>query len=112
MTSARVRFTLMFLAEVEQRDIPDIKRLSSFCMTGFIEALSLIAARRDNAIPKIGALLGAYSAPFAAWAGDNNKSGRIVYTVSTLSISILAAHYDHDEAYRRARKRYKKRLRG
>ena len=112
MTSARASFGIEFLKEVEAEDIQDMATLAPESIEGFQNSLILIQARRDDASPKGGRLMGTLSASFHTRLDDTKMQGRIIYSVASTTITIWAVYHDHDEAYRRARKRYKRRLRG
>jgi hypothetical protein len=106
VNAARIRFRLDFHQDVVGTDIPEIVHRFPSGYKGFLDAIARIKARRDEAKPKKGRLLGAFSASFKTGPKDTRCSGRVVYTIRAPYILIFAAHRDHDEAYRRAKARY------
>lgn len=103
MAAARIRFTLDYHEGVLSADLRELPEAILEAVDG---ALAAIQARKDEATPKGGRLVGACSTRFHANALESAPSGRIVYFVRKHSILVLAIHADHDEAYRRARARF------
>ena len=107
MAAARRRVELSLSPQAENEDIPEIPdELLPFMFA----ALDEIQARRDEAMdPKQKRLAGTFSAAFLGDPEEDKEtaSGRIVYLVEGRDIVVLALHQNHDEAYRRARTRYR-----
>lgn len=104
MTSAR-RFFNIITPRISAEDYQEVVAFMPWCQPYLDAGINLIKSRRDEAEPKTGKLAGCLSHAFWASPKEPEPSGRIVYRVKGLDITILAIHYDHDEAYRRARKR-------
>lgn len=107
MSAARKRYALIFVKELRKEDVPEI---IGPCLPHFQRALREIEARTDDKDRKDGRLSGSLSASFFCDDKEEEPSGRIVYTVEGTEIRVIAAHPDHDEAYKRARKRAAKYL--
>lgn len=108
MTAARTRFSVELIPDVQQIDIAEMRRHAPHCLESFRETLELIQARRDEAAKKKGRLEGAYSASFRASPDDDRETGRVIYSIAAPVVTIWAAYHEHDEAYRRAKARYRK----
>jgi len=107
MGAARIRYSLRYHEDAWAGDLPEVpESLRSYVR----KALESIQARRDEAMdPKQKRLAGTFSAAFLGDPEEDEKtaSGRIVYLVDGRDIVVIALHQDHDEAYRRARTRYR-----
>lgn len=105
MAAARQRFDLIIPPEVQAEDLREVPEAA---VPFLVAALKEIRARRDGAAKaKTGALGGTCSGAFWADEQETRPSGRIIYTVEGHTIEIIAIHADHDEAYRRARARFR-----
>jgi hypothetical protein len=107
MTSARTRLRFVVMEIVERVDVPEMREHSAASEEGFYQALQAVRNRRDDATPKRGALTGALSTRFSVGPEDLQGRGRIIYSVDAVQITVWAAFHEHDEAYRRARRRYR-----
>ena len=107
MGAARIRYGFRYHEDALMQDIPEVPEE----LLPYLEkALDRIKARRDEAMdPKQKRLAGSFSAAFPADLDEDEEagSGRVVYLVEGKDIVVIALHKDHDEAYRRARVRYK-----
>jgi len=108
VTAARTHFKLVFHRQVISLDIPEIFQTFPECREDLDEVMARIQSRRDEMDPKTGRLQGTFSASFMAGPEDVLKSGRVVYALASPKITIWAAYPIHDEAYRRARARYRR----
>ena len=91
-------------------DLAEIRRTHEAAGEGITRALQEIQAHPRSGELKTGRLEGARSWEFFQTMQDDEPAGRIVYVIQQHEIKIFAIHPDHDEAYKRARKRAAKYL--
>lgn len=111
MVSARIYYEVSFCKASQREDLPEIGKASVECQEALESALALVRKDPCGGEPKSGVLTGAFSVSFFDGIDSEKDRGRVVYAVEGRSITVWAAHPSHEEAYRRARERYRKRLR-
>jgi len=84
-----------------------MNEFSVACQESLEKAMVALQARPFDGEPKAGVLTGAFSVTFWDGISTRTEKGRVVYSVTARRITIWSVHPDHDEAYRRARARYK-----
>lgn len=104
MNAARRRVDLTVTPEA----LADLGDVAMEAMGEIQRTLDAIEARPKDGEPKAGTLTGAYSRDFYPEDEAERPTGRVIYAVRGREVLVFAIHSDHDEAYRRARKRAKR----
>lgn len=98
---ARRRVKLFVKEEVKD----DFQSMDDYAIRSALKAIKEMIKHPMAGDIKDGRLSGARSWDFEAFEGDTDLEGRIIYVIKEANVIVFTIHSDHDDAYRRARKR-------